>query len=407
MNVLRKFAGILAAAALALTAPVQQAAAADLKNDPFVTRNADRKNFEPGGQYHLFGTPRGSVTERTGSIGIRQAYTHQAGNLLIQQADINGTIGYKTRFSGHGHEVHAPFDNHAARSASDEKGSVSQGFTVYCLEWSGHEHHPADGYDGPQGGGYPAPKGARDEYSYKVEGTARSIRLNPQDTRSIGQRFRDNHNNLRGNFSERAREANKKMFEHNPKLSRWGNAMEFINGVAAGALNPFQSTAEALGIDGILDGAGKSAKTDGGGKAAVSDNFADAAYARKVAEESAALNRIGQNQRNAVDLSGKLAKSVLNVRQNKRIDSLISQAEPGHATKGRTTQYEKQGNYSNAVEDFHSIRPEKVKNREGNTKTGKLADGRDIIVRSKSDDGRPTLEIQNGKKKTKIRYGEK
>ncbi len=256
MKPLRKLTGFIAAAAFALAAFGQQAAAADLKNDPFVTQNADRKNFEPGGQYHLFGTPRGSVADRTGRIDVTQAYKHQMGNLLIQQANIKGDIGYKTLFSGHGHEVHAPFDEHASRSASDEKGSVAEGFTVFRLNWSGHKHHPADGYDGPQGGGYPAPTGARDEYSYSVNGIARSIKFNPTDTRSISQRFRDNYSNLGSNFSDRANEANKKMFEHNPNLDRWGNAMEFINGVAAGAVNPFLSAGEAVGLGDALYGTG-------------------------------------------------------------------------------------------------------------------------------------------------------
>ncbi|MCI3164260.1 polymorphic toxin MafB class 1, partial [Neisseria meningitidis] len=70
--------------------------------------------------------------------------------------------------------------------------------------------------------------------------------LNPTDTRSIRQRISDNYNNLGSNFSDRADEANRKMFEHNAKLDRWGNSMEFINGVAAGALNPFISAGEAV-----------------------------------------------------------------------------------------------------------------------------------------------------------------
>ncbi|HEZ1366275.1 TPA: polymorphic toxin MafB class 1, partial [Neisseria meningitidis] len=187
-------------------------------------------------------------------INVIQDYTHQMGNLLIQQANINGTIGYHTRFSGHGHEEHAPFDNHAADSASKEQGNVDEGFTVYRLNWEGHEHHPADAYDGPKGGNYPKPTGARDEYTYHVNGTARSIKLNPTDTRSIRQRISDNYSNLGSNFSDRADEANRKMFEHNAKLDRWGNSMEFINGVAAGALNPFISAGEALGIGDILYG---------------------------------------------------------------------------------------------------------------------------------------------------------
>ncbi|SUA15788.1 adhesin [Neisseria lactamica] len=246
MKPLRRLTNLLAACAVAAAALIQPALAADLAQDPFITDNTQRQHYEPGGKYHLFGDPRGSVSDRTGQINIIQDYTHRMGNLLIQQAAIQGNLGYTVRFSGHGHEEHAPFDNHAADSASKEQGNVDDGFTVYRLNWEGHEHHPADAYDGPKGSDYPDPTGARDEYTYHVNGTARSIKLNPTDTRSIRQRISDNYNNLGSNFSDRADEANKKMFEHNAKLDRWGNSMEFVNGIAAGALNPFISAGEAV-----------------------------------------------------------------------------------------------------------------------------------------------------------------
>ncbi|HEZ6559749.1 TPA: MafB family polymorphic toxin [Neisseria meningitidis] len=319
MKPLRRLTNLLAACAVAVAAFGQPALAADLAQDPFITDNAQRQHYEPGGKYHLFGDPRGSVSDRTGKINVIQDYTHQMGNLLIQQANINGTIGYHTRFSGHGHEEHAPFDNHAADSASKEQGNVDEGFTVYRLNWEGHEHHPADAYDGPKGGNYPKPTGARDEYTYHVNGTARSIKLNPTDTRSIRQRISDNYNNLGSNFSDRADEANRKMFEHNAKLDRWGNSMEFINGVAAGALNPFISAGEAVDqwmqenpnaaetVEALVNvlpfakvkNLTKAAKP---GKAAVSGDFS-AAYntrtTRKVTTETEGLNRIRQNQKNS------------------------------------------------------------------------------------------------------------
>ncbi|HEZ2293874.1 TPA: polymorphic toxin MafB class 1 [Neisseria meningitidis] len=254
MKPLRRLTNLLAACAVAAAALIQPALAADLAQDPFITDNTQRQHYEPGGKYHLFGDPRGSVSDRTGQINVIQDYTHQMGNLLIQQAAIQGNLGYTVRFSGHGYEEHAPFDNHAGHSASKEKGNVDDGFTVYRLNWEGYEHHPADAYDGPKGSDYPDPTGARDEYTYHVNGTARSIKLNPTDTRSIRQRLSDNYNNLGSNFSDRADEANKKMFEHNAKLDRWGNSMEFVNGIAAGALNPFISAGEALGIGDILYG---------------------------------------------------------------------------------------------------------------------------------------------------------
>ncbi|HGG9865873.1 TPA: polymorphic toxin MafB class 1, partial [Neisseria meningitidis] len=312
----------------------QPALAADLAQDPFITDNAQRQHYEPGGKYHLFGDPRGSVSDRTGQINVIQDYTHQMGNLLIQQANINGTIGYHTRFSGHGHEEHAPFDNHAADSASKEQGNVDEGFTVYRLNWEGHEHHPADAYDGPKGGNYPKPTGARDEYTYHVNGTARSIKLNPTDTRSIRQRISDNYNNLGSNFSDRADEANRKMFEHNAKLDRWGNSMEFINGVAAGALNPFISAGEALGIGDILYGTRYAidkaamrniAPLPAEGKFAVIGGLGSVAGFEKNTRE--AVDRWIQENPNAAET----VEAVFNVAAAAKVAKLAKAAKPGKA----------------------------------------------------------------------------
>jgi hypothetical protein len=46
-------------------------------------------------------------------------------------------------------------------------------------------------------------------------------------------------------------------------------------------------------------------------------------------------------------------------------------------------------------------------NGEKIVKIGKLPDGRIVTVRNKSIDGRPTLEIFDGTKSIKIRYGTK
>ena len=334
MKPLRRLTNLLAACAVAAAAFGQPALAAELAKDPFITDNAQRQHFEPGGKYHLFGNPRGSVANRTGKIDVTQAYTHQMGNLLIQQANINGTIGYHTRFSGHGHEEHAPFDNHASRSASEEKGSVNEGFTVYRLNWEGHEHHPADGYDGPQGGNYPKPTGARDEYTYNVNGVARSIKLNPTDTRSIRQRISDNYSNLGSNFSDRAYEANRKMFEHNAKLDRWGNSMEFINGIAAGALNPFISAGEALGIGDILYGAGYAidkttmygiSPLSADGKLTAIGGLGSAAGFEKNTRE--AVDRWIRENPNAAET----VEAVFNVAAAAKVAKLAKAAKPGKA----------------------------------------------------------------------------
>jgi Pre-toxin TG len=87
----------------------------------------------------------------------------------------------------------------------------------------------------------------------------------------------------------------------------------------------------------------------------------------------------------------------------KTVDDLIKDAKPGRATKGRTTQYELSGGFNQAVNDFYSLNPKITKNTP-DLKVGILQDGRTVIVRTKSSDGRPTLEIQDGKKKIKFRY---
>ena len=79
--------------------------------------------------------------------------------------------------------------------------------------------------------------------------------------------------------------------------------------------------------------------------------------------------------------------------------------------KTEATLYEKPGNYQEAVKDFDSLKPtilKDISNVERKGKVGILIDGRIVIVRSNSNDGRSTLEIQNPeKKKIKIRYGRK
>ena len=258
MKPLRRLTNLLAACVVTAAAFGQPALAADLRNDPVVQDLLRRENFDPGKKFHLFGKARGTVAERTGLMTISPTITQRLGNLQMETATIFSNPGYIVRFSGHGHEVHSPFDNSASKSDSWTGGKVTDGtgMTFASMSWDGYEHHPADGYDGPQGGGYPAPHGARDIYSYVAKGQVRRQTVVHDDNRSTQQRFADRFGNIPKNFSDRAGEANKKMFEHNPGLNRWGNSMEFINGVAAGALNPFLSAGEAIGVGDAVQGTG-------------------------------------------------------------------------------------------------------------------------------------------------------
>lgn len=87
----------------------------------------------------------------------------------------------------------------------------------------------------------------------------------------------------------------------------------------------------------------------------------------------------------------------------KTVDDILDGATAGRATKGRSSIYDKVGDYNDALDDFNSLNPKNVKDIDIG-KVGTLDDGRTVIVRTKSSDGRITLEIQKGKNKTKIRY---
>jgi RHS repeat-associated protein len=81
----------------------------------------------------------------------------------------------------------------------------------------------------------------------------------------------------------------------------------------------------------------------------------------------------------------------------------------GGRTRGPSTIWEKPGNYITGLRDFLGlVKPESVRPLRGRPGfTGIMPDGRHVTVRPRSDDGRPTVEIQNGRKRDKIRYGDK
>jgi RHS repeat-associated protein len=84
-------------------------------------------------------------------------------------------------------------------------------------------------------------------------------------------------------------------------------------------------------------------------------------------------------------------------------DPPVPGATPGRETKGRTEQWEKSGGQAEADKDFDNLQPKDVRPIPGG-RTGTLPDGRSANVRGNSSDGRPTLEIQDGKNSIKVRY---
>jgi hypothetical protein len=94
---------------------------------------------------------------------------------------------------------------------------------------------------------------------------------------------------------------------------------------------------------------------------------------------------------------------VLFIESNETINKLINSSSPGQVTKGRTRQYETSGGYNKANEIFDSLNLSNVRNI-SDGRVGQLDDGRTVIVRGGSTDGRPTLEIQQGKNRLKFRF---
>ena len=249
---IQKFMMLFAAAILLLQIPISHANGLDAR----LRDDMQAKHYEPGGKYHLFGNGRGSVKNRvysvhtfgTTAVGPVLPITHE-------RTGFEGVIGYETHFSGHGHEVHSPFDNHDSRSTSDFSGGVDGGFTVYQLHRTGSEIHPADGYDGPQGGGYPAPKGARDIYSYYVKGTSTKTKINIVPQAPFSDRWLNENADATYDFFRRADEAGKLIWESDPNKNWWGNRMDDIRGIIQGAANPFLTGFQGLGSGTITDSA--------------------------------------------------------------------------------------------------------------------------------------------------------
>ena len=108
----------------------------------------------------------------------------------------------------------------------------------------------------------------------------------------------------------------------------------------------------------------------------------------------------------AADIGQWLGNQLWNEKTEGNSDSCpIPDTEPGRSTKGRTDQRVKSGDIETANEDFDRLNPTNIKDIPNGGRIGILPDGRKINVRPNSSDGRPTIEIQNGKKRIKIRYG--
>ena len=157
-------------------------------NATFANDITKTENYLPGGKYRMFGAGRGDVSNVANNIHKTSTLSQQAGNLAIETNIYSGHLNYTQTFKHHGWHEHGPFTNTARQEFHSKKGKIVNGSvatiggaTLTDLSVSAYEIHPADAYDGEQGGGYPLPTGARDEYSYAVNGKEVSVRVvNPE-----------------------------------------------------------------------------------------------------------------------------------------------------------------------------------------------------------------------------------
>ncbi|HEZ2163620.1 TPA: polymorphic toxin MafB class 3 [Neisseria meningitidis] len=249
---IQKFMMLFAAAISLLQIPISHANGLDAR----LRDDMQAKHYEPGGKYHLFGDGRGSVKNRVYAVQTFDATA--VGPILPithERTGFEGVIGYETHFSGHGHEVHSPFDHHDSKSSSDFSGGVDGGFTVYQLHRTGSEIHPEDGYDGPQGSDYPPPGGARDIYSYYVKGTSTKTKTNIVPQAPFSDRWLKENAGAASGFFSRADEAGKLIWESDPNKNWWANRMDDVRGIVQGAANPFLTGFQGLGVGAITDSA--------------------------------------------------------------------------------------------------------------------------------------------------------
>ena len=252
-----KFIKLLAFATIALSPFVQadDLTGSNLPSAPFIRQAIATRNFEPGGAYNLFKL-RGTVTNRKNNIQIVPFVNQRIGGLQIEQAAVGGNVTYTAKFSGHHHDEHGPFANYNSKTLDPvTKGSALLGFTSYKFNISGTEVHPADAYDGEQGSGYPAPTGARDEYTYSLGGQAHSVSVVPiDDNRSTQQRLFDRFGNAYNTVTNGVSDPWKQAKTHNPDLNKWGNGVDVVRAAAAGLGSIMDGGSEIIGANDMADG---------------------------------------------------------------------------------------------------------------------------------------------------------
>ena len=140
-------------------------------------RRATDENSYISGEYQLF-SKRGSPANINSSFSVSPSNPVRTGNISIDHQGFKGYVRHTSEFGGHGWQVHSPFSNSSSLSLDDLSGSLLiNGSSHNKLSVSAIEKHLGKDYDGPQGGGFPKPKGARDRYSYGISGSVVTVKV--------------------------------------------------------------------------------------------------------------------------------------------------------------------------------------------------------------------------------------
>ncbi|WP_246783162.1 MafB family polymorphic toxin [Wohlfahrtiimonas chitiniclastica] len=155
----------------------------DISKDPFLNNALSIDNWLPGGKNDDFSGSRGNVSYQREAYSIMPLSNMKMGVFSVQNAVVGAQHYYEKSFSNHPHWSHSPFDEVTSNSSSEKQyGTGSQ--TGYDISWTNTMIHPANGYDGMQGGGYPEPVGAYDTYSVNLSGMAVATYFVPEFDRS-------------------------------------------------------------------------------------------------------------------------------------------------------------------------------------------------------------------------------
>lgn len=160
------------------------------------------------------------------------------------------------------------------------------------------------------------------------------------------------------------------------------------------ALRPIKYGDDAFDAIKATTGLGKKNPVSEAVEKGIKDNVKNAAGAGKKAD-------------GAVDTAKATKKTTGNIATAKdAVEKLTKDSNLGRKTKGRTEQHIKEGGYEQANIEFDSLNLSNVKPIGNIGRVGTLEDGTKVVVRSKSSDGRPTIEIQSKPRKTEIRYND-